>query len=543
MEAPFLQEARAHPIKRYWLLKTLCLNNLYGVDLMAEAAEIAKLRLFLKLAAQLDNASHIEPLPDLDFNIKSGNLLVGIADAEDIERRFSDRGVLPFGIAEVEDAVESSAVAYEEFVAIQDSTDDQVALHRAKGLLRTRIGWITDQADRGLHKMRGDAVPLETWRETHKPFHWFAEFSTVWRNGGFDVIIGNPPYIRDKDLKAIKRAYTWQGYATRNCPDIYAVCTERASTLVNKRGRIALIVVYSVCYSANYRPLRESLSEMYKTIWLSSFDRSSDSLFSGSAKVRNTIIVGSKRGVSSLFTSRCRGWLVGLRPSLYDFVSYIDPPEEMLSRHTIPWPFVDDYLVAKAFSDLLGNDSEVLHSLLPGVGTSGVRLGYRASAYSMLAVWLEEPPAFNAEGLPDSLDKNKWLYFGTEIERDCAYLILAGRWGFLWWSIYGNARDVTKGVLTSFPANCREMAISEWSDKIQELAAILSEESGRHITWSRRGPVGRQWRVGNYDLRVAECRAVTDEADWLLAQAWGLSREQYEAAGNLRDRMTFGNRE
>ena len=42
---------------RYWLLKTICLNNLYGVDLMGEAAEIAKLRLFLKLVAQLEDVS------------------------------------------------------------------------------------------------------------------------------------------------------------------------------------------------------------------------------------------------------------------------------------------------------------------------------------------------------------------------------------------------------------------------------------------------------------------------------------------------------
>ncbi|MDE0674859.1 MAG: hypothetical protein OXI06_07270 [bacterium] len=48
-------------------------------------------------------------------------------------------------------------------------------------------------------------------------------------------------------------------------------------------------------------------------------------------------------------------------------------------------------------------------------------------------------------------------------------------------------------------------------------------------------------KVGRYDLR--ECRHITDEADWLLAQAWGLTREQYEAAGNLRDRMTFGSRD
>ncbi len=91
--AAFLDEARSHSNTRYWLLKAICLNNLYGVDLMSEAGEIAKLRLYLKLVAQLDKRSHIEPLPDLDFNIKTGNLLVGIADVDDADRRFAGGGV------------------------------------------------------------------------------------------------------------------------------------------------------------------------------------------------------------------------------------------------------------------------------------------------------------------------------------------------------------------------------------------------------------------------------------------------------------------
>lgn len=240
---------------------------------MAEAAEIAKLRLFLKLAAQLDNASHIEPLPDLDFNIKSGNLLVGIADADDIERRFSDRGVLPFGLGEVEDAVESAAVAYEEFVAVQDSTDDQHALQQAKGRLQSRIKAVTDQADRGLHKMRGDTVPLETWKETHNPFHWFMEFPTVWRNGGFDAIIGNPPYIGLKGKKRNQFGYEWVGYKTGNCPDLYAICAERASTLLNGRGRFAMIVMHSLCFHSGFESHRKFLENEFLSLWISSYSR------------------------------------------------------------------------------------------------------------------------------------------------------------------------------------------------------------------------------------------------------------------------------
>ncbi len=44
----------AHPNRRYFILKSIIVNNLYGVDIMEEAVEICKLRLFLKLVAQVE---------------------------------------------------------------------------------------------------------------------------------------------------------------------------------------------------------------------------------------------------------------------------------------------------------------------------------------------------------------------------------------------------------------------------------------------------------------------------------------------------------
>ncbi|HDH34464.1 MAG TPA: SAM-dependent methyltransferase, partial [Nitrospirae bacterium] len=62
-----------HQNFKYFIYKSIIVNNLYGVDIMEEAIEICKLRLFLKLVAQIDNVKQIEPLPDIDFNIRAGN--------------------------------------------------------------------------------------------------------------------------------------------------------------------------------------------------------------------------------------------------------------------------------------------------------------------------------------------------------------------------------------------------------------------------------------------------------------------------------------
>ncbi len=66
-----------HSNRQYSLLKSIITSNLYGVDIMKEASEICKLRLFLKLLTPIERPEEIEPLPDLASNIRSGNTLLG----------------------------------------------------------------------------------------------------------------------------------------------------------------------------------------------------------------------------------------------------------------------------------------------------------------------------------------------------------------------------------------------------------------------------------------------------------------------------------
>ena len=80
-----LERIESHPNRRYFIFKSIIVNNLYGVDIMEEAIEICKLRLFLKLVAQIEYVENIEPLPDIDFNIRAGNTLVGYATYDEVK--------------------------------------------------------------------------------------------------------------------------------------------------------------------------------------------------------------------------------------------------------------------------------------------------------------------------------------------------------------------------------------------------------------------------------------------------------------------------
>ncbi len=534
---PFLAEALAHPSPRYWLLKTLCLNNLFGVDLMAEATEIAKLRLFLKLAAQLKDTADIEPLPDLDFNVKAGNLLVGIADGEDIERRFQARGILPFGIENLEEAVQSAGEAYDRFIAAQAvETGDQTGV--AKQELQAAIREVTEQADEGLYQMRNESQELKEWRQTHRPFHWFAEFPSVWRNGGFDVIIGNPPYINKNKVKG----YSWEGYQTQKCPDLYAVCMERASTLLNDQGRFAMIVMHSLAFSSRFPLLREWLARQFSPKWVSSYARIPDGLFSGSARVRNTIFIAARSGFQGLLTSRCRRWLSESRSGLFPTQEYVGPPDSLLCCGTNKkWPFTDEPMTTQVFEQIIQSNRPMSDVI---IRDSKLPLGYKTTAQYMLSIFVEEPPTVDPKTcLPVETTSNRsgWFWFEEEGARDLALIALSGRWGYLWWMIFDDEFHVTRATLEAFPGDIERLAQRIPGDMELEnlirLSNQLQEEMPQHLTWKINAGV----KVGRYNM--LKLRHLTDRADWLLARAWGLTEEQFEAAGLLRDRMVFGNKE
>ena len=76
---------KSHPSVNYFIKKTIITDNLFGVDIMEEAVEIAKLRLFLALVAAANTVDDLEPLPNIDFNILPGNSLIGLMRVDDQE--------------------------------------------------------------------------------------------------------------------------------------------------------------------------------------------------------------------------------------------------------------------------------------------------------------------------------------------------------------------------------------------------------------------------------------------------------------------------
>jgi hypothetical protein len=137
-----LTESRQHPKQDYFILKSIIVNNLYGVDIMEEAVEICKLRLFLKLVAQVDSSERIEPLPDIDFNIQAGNTLVGFARYGDVEAAFERKFDFESALSIIEDKGKILDASVRKFRENQTSANGSVTVED-KAELRRKLRPLT----------------------------------------------------------------------------------------------------------------------------------------------------------------------------------------------------------------------------------------------------------------------------------------------------------------------------------------------------------------------------------------------------------------
>ena len=153
-----LEQVDTHPSERYFVPKSIVLNNLYGVDTEEAAVEICKLRLFLKLVAQLERYDQIEPLPDIDFNVCAGNTLVGFTSLDVVRQAMTvlpngqDRQVFPqdqAALDRINEEAESASAAFNRFRWQQTMLGGDGA-SADKLTLRARLRNLADELDRYL---------------------------------------------------------------------------------------------------------------------------------------------------------------------------------------------------------------------------------------------------------------------------------------------------------------------------------------------------------------------------------------------------------
>ncbi len=235
-------------------------NSIYGVDIQPIAVQIAKLRFFISLIVDQKTDEDkknlgILPLPNLETKFVAANTLIGIDKKGQLELNFQNPEI-------DKKEKELTKVRERHFLARTPKTKEKYRekdkdLRNEIAVLLEKDGFASDVTKKLAHWNPYD-------QNTSADF-----FDSEWMFGlksGFDIVIGNPPYIRIQTLRQSQPEnvkYFKDNYvsAKQGNYDIYVVFVENSLSLLNSKGQLAFILPHKF-FNAQYgKKLRGIISK------------------------------------------------------------------------------------------------------------------------------------------------------------------------------------------------------------------------------------------------------------------------------------------
>ena len=525
-----LEQVGRHASERYFVLKSIVIDNLYGVDVMEEAVEICKLRLFLKLVAQLDGYEQIEPLPDVDFNVRAGNTLVGFTSLDEVKRTLGADLVKQLSLPRLEERAEVADRAFRQFRAMQTEHGMEAGAHAgAKRKLRRRLDELRDELDEYLAgdygvKSGAGGAAFRKWRESHQPFHWFVEFHGIMNGGGFDVIIGNPPYI---EYSKIKKDYTVKDYATESCGNLYAFVMERSKKIARQTSIISMIVPLSGHSTKRMLPLVHDFYRQFKSTYLINLsgDANPSRLFQG-VKFRLAVFVVCNQG-DGVFTTGYSRWYAEERDNLFSLIRYVNIGNFMYGT-AIPKVSSEPHLAV--LRKLFNTDMPDMHRS-PAMrerkdSPKSLPILYHSAPVNWIRAHTETPYFHSQRDGHKPSTELRPISGGRSVQG-----ILCSSTFFLWWLSFSDCYHLNPPEVASFPMKLHDNLVV-LSEKLE--SSMLQNSRRRVYVYKTSG------RVEYDEFYMKKSKSAVDEIDKELAKHYGFTDEELDFIINYDIKYRMG---
>lgn len=265
--------AMGTPLDVYELKRKVISKNIYGVDLDENAVEITKLRLWLSIIGEVDKEknTNLTTLPNIDFNIVNGNALIGSKESkiqaykfifseeivEEINKKFqSIKTILTTNEWENIDGLLAKKDILEAYQLLRSyyslkSGSESKNLHNVLMVIKK---YIYNFINENYYRSYNDEV-----------FHWSVDFYNIMKSGGFDIIIGNPPYFdlpKDTQYKKLSE-YKEISKGTTNIASLFI---KRAMESLNQDGYLSFIIPKSYVYVNSWQSIRSYIYKNYQLL-------------------------------------------------------------------------------------------------------------------------------------------------------------------------------------------------------------------------------------------------------------------------------------
>lgn len=520
-----------HPSAEYFIKKSIIVNNLFGVDIMEEAVEICKLRLFLTLIATVERDDSkdnfgVEPLPDIDFNILAGNTLVGYTSIEDIDRLWHEVELGSSTLAFEKDHSRLVKLIEEYGKVLNAWRLQQLGEWRGAPISKEQVlkavESVRPDLDEDLWRLYrtgnlvADKVTLAGFKQGHEPLHWMLEFPTIEAVGGFKVIIGNPPYV---ELSPAEVPYSIPSSLTLGTGNLYTPCFVRSLHLLGQAGRLGLIVPMSISSIREYSPLMQVFTSSLKRTWVSNHAIRPQALFDGISQ-RVSICMGAKDGA--------------VRPGSYTsrYVRTDDPQNlfkgvlQFSERSTWAIDGIHPKLSTTEEHDILAKIRQFKPYAKFGMGNASIWLKDYGETY-----WLF-PTSF--QPFRTALKSYKTV----TVPEDDQLLLVGFLNSSLFYWLYHSISDCWH--LGMWHLKNAPIGLDLMSDENRGRLASAAEELMKRMVETRVERYDKRANGTIFEYRLQQCKPSIDKIDAILAAHFGLDAAQLEFLQKYDFRFRMG---
>lgn len=277
--------------------QTIIENCLFGVDINTNSVKICRLRLWIELLknAYYKNPTELETLPNIDINIKCGNSLVSrFAIDADLKQALKkskwtiDSYKLAVATYRNAESKEQKREMERLIADIKSDFRSEITRNDPKLLRKADLGGKLynlanqttlfevsseekkkreleiEKISKELSKIEAEIEEIKHNKIFENAFEWRFEFPEVLNDDGsfvgFDVVIGNPPYVVLSSFDGTDFAYFQKVYSTSfGRLNTFALFLEKITSLLHKKGECSVIIPDSLCLIDYYANLRKFL--------------------------------------------------------------------------------------------------------------------------------------------------------------------------------------------------------------------------------------------------------------------------------------------
>lgn len=475
----------------------IAIKNLYGVDIMREAVETAKLRLFLKMVSAIEANPRsynmgLSPLPDLDFNICSGNTLTGSASINDTIR-YKEK--------------------LERFAEMHDEFNDLI-LYNHENMeriteLKSKMNSNLIDIEKSMTRQNDTLSELDVVISDTRPMQWSIRYYSILKNRGFDIVIGNPPYRENNKL-----AYSVDTYDTSSCGNVYTCMLERAWELSRVDSYVGMIVQLPIVCTDRMAPAQSLLQS--KKCWLYNFDDRPGKLFENLQHIRVTILITTgDDGI--VYSSKYNRWYSETRNVLFNNLTCatatcIEGYDSI--------PKIGNSIVKSIIRKIIGKQK------IAEISNTGDSILYYHNAPLYFTRGTNFLPFFSNDRGDTISSSVKPMSFISDDERDICCSLLNSTLFYMWYVIFSDCRHLNVREIEQFPLGLNTMSVTDRDELVSlcdELMRDLNKNKVRKVTNG-----ARNGRVEYDEFKPKPSKPIMDKIDIVLARHFQLNPEELD---------------